>query len=270
MHVHNIQGRRSRTSNNSIRVEAAAFTLIELLVVIAIIAILAALLLPALKQARELAIGKTCMSNLRQVGMANASYASDYNGYIPGWSYANYASFTYPNGWTYSGNGTGSMGGLRYLSCGGYLPGFSKPSLEQHPVTTCPKFFPAVPKDANWGGGNPWNTVYCQGGTYSFNSHLDQTLTTAFGTLNMRRFDTVERPSARFVYGEGYSWQCRSTASSPGGSKGGWSIWWGHNNSANLQFGDGHVESRVISTVTPVDAWPAQAYGQDTTIGEPW
>ena len=65
------------------QVKMSIFTLIELLVVIAIIAILAAILMPALSQARERAKSSTCVNNLKDISTGTTMYGDDFNGIIP-------------------------------------------------------------------------------------------------------------------------------------------------------------------------------------------
>lgn len=60
-----------------------AFTLIELLVVFVVIAILAALLLPAINNAREVAMGTKCASNIRQIMVAATFFAGENDGKLP-------------------------------------------------------------------------------------------------------------------------------------------------------------------------------------------
>ncbi|HZO88466.1 MAG TPA: DUF1559 domain-containing protein [Chthonomonadaceae bacterium] len=85
---------------------AKGFTLIELLVVIAIIAILAAILFPVFAQARERARAISCVSNLKQMGLAAVMYAQDYDENYPGmWQWSPgaimaHSPYLYPPGWT--------------------------------------------------------------------------------------------------------------------------------------------------------------------------
>ena len=218
-----VSGNKSR-----IFVPAAAeirnFTLIELLVVIAIIAVLAALLLPALNQAKGMARRSACVNQHRQIGFALEQYKSDNSEILPRWHLG-------PDS---------PPGNLGYYTWGGvlinsrYLPGIE--SLE------CPELRGTGEGQRKYVDRDAFRDYYSYG--VGINSYLTGRPQGAGQSLYPLK--TAKRPSEvylamdsmyteeRLIQGEGSCWV---RATSPGSEQGDGR----HQKGLNILYTDAHV-----------------------------
>jgi prepilin-type N-terminal cleavage/methylation domain-containing protein/prepilin-type processing-associated H-X9-DG protein len=177
------------------------FTLIELLVVIAIIAILAALLLPALAAAKRKAQQANCVSNLKQMTLANTMYCGDFGHSIPD-------DYTPP-----TGNDTTGAWFINLLSY--YAKATNMiicPTANQPQVTPLANNLlgtTVMPWCKQQIDNNAfWLSAYTMNGWFYFDATGDGTKTTAGAANYYTKDSTVQYPSTSPVFSDGIWADC--------------------------------------------------------------
>jgi prepilin-type N-terminal cleavage/methylation domain-containing protein len=171
----------------------AAFTLLELLIVIAVISLLVSLLVPTLGLARASARLTQCLSNVRQLGVAWALYAADYQDRVMPLAEPGVASAdTY---WW----GVHDLAAGRVDHTRGYLGPYLADSLRERSIYECPS--------------QPWGTYRAQGptrtitSTYGYNGYYLSPPATPGWNLSIGhrpwlRLSQVSQPWDVFVFAD--------------------------------------------------------------------
>lgn len=239
------------------------FTLIELLVAVSIIALLLGLLLPALGSARETGRGAVCLSNLRQLVLANSSYAQDNAGfYVPAAENIFTDNLKRWHG-TRNTPGTGTDPDNTFDPTRGPLANYIGRTGD---VRHCPTFEDQIDHDAPGfelgTGGYGYNNAYIGGRNDLFGTHPKSANHTAHadevqqptGTImftDAAFFKTVAGRNLLIEYSFAETPWVQQFPNQPPTQRHAPSIHFRHKNNAHTAWADGHVTGETMDFTNP-------------------
>ena len=162
-----------------------SFSLIELLVAISIIGILAAILVPALAKSKQTAKGALCISNLKQMGLANSMYVDDYDEWLC------------PPGWVDAANPLDRHPWFTQELLGQYMGNNHSFAVKRGNAMTCPSLRGLSLSEST----HSWMSDYLYKAGYGMNGHTQKD--------TKKKFSRISKPSVTLNFVDGFNYTTR-------------------------------------------------------------